>query len=344
MGKVLVLESDKRQLESMKLLLDSKKINHEIFYASNPGDAIECAISNRINVIVCSIDLKLSPSIEFIDYIYFVLPNVLCIYLSDCTDIKHTVMCMNRKKPFAFVSKPIFSIDDILVPMDQAVAEAERRYAVYDDEISIDEELERLTEDLKKMQFLMQNNKQFYDKVNKILIDLIEFNSNVSNASDEKSFSYPLTKEYIEQSYQRYTMFHVMEEYAKDETFLTVKKLFNKPDYKCYFDIVTLKNISTSQYCFKELLFSLYMLGAFVSNCLIEYNVCCHIVELGDSYVIDQKMEPTEKLLYRIPNQDLIDNYARITKFFLQTVARVDRFYDKDNPFNCVIKIEKKEY
>lgn len=325
MSNVLIVEPDEVNAERIRAILESVDKNFTYQLVDAPDKAIDILEGERPDVFIGDMHMPIMDGAEFFSMIEMLSPETVRIVMTDGGRIQETVSFMNRCRIYKIIIKPCRVADDLLAPINAALAyRKEQKKQVSADETAVQERKKLQQEHARKKQIWMEhlsNSK----KARQTLAEMFGYNLEQGNM-DLKM------QERMKRWYQ-----WMVEEYVNNilsgsgdyETVVNaVIKFCHRQDQGCLFRMRRTSDEPIEQEKMNEIAYILRLLTGICKDLLMTYDISAILETTEKAYILrvryriakDADGNVSERAL-RVKNPELRKNICRATELGIDALG-----------------------
>lgn len=310
MNLVLIAEPDEVNAARIRTILESLELNFAYELVTSAEAAITSVEQHTPDVFIGDMQMPVISASELFSMIEMMAPDAVRIVMTDGGRIQETVEFMNECRTFKIIMKPCRVADDLLVPINAALAykkqcedKGQAKQAADAGHASVEEEYARLSA-------MEQRNTDDLRRAQSIIMDLIAANIDADTFMEEK------VRERLKRWYQ-----WMIEEYVRQvlngsgdyEQVLRAQIAFcNEPKHNNTFSMKKNTSNEITPKCMNVMAYVLRLVTGVCKDLQITYRIQAVIDETDKAYIlrVRYQMEKTAEGVglpstYRVRNEEI---------------------------------------
>ncbi len=187
MSFVVIAEPDEIHAASIRAILDGVEKNFEYELVSSAEAAIDVLEHHKPDVFIGAMEMSVMTGAELFSLVEMISPETIRIVMADGRKISETVDFINECKVFKIIIKPCRLADDLLVPIGDALLERARKGQSAAKAERMRKQVKAIREEYRKTKQEWNTAAQNYGRIEKVFIDLLGFNMNLTVMSGEEA-------------------------------------------------------------------------------------------------------------------------------------------------------------
>ncbi len=187
MSFVVIAEPDEIHAASIRAILDGVEKNFEYELVASAEAAIDVIEHHKPDVFIGAMEMAVMTGTELFSLVSMISPETIRIVMSDGRKISETVSFINACKVFKIIIKPCRLAEDLLMPIDAALAERARTGQAAAKAERIRRQVKLIREEYRKTKQEWNAAAQNYGQIEKMFTDMLKFNMNLTEMSDEEA-------------------------------------------------------------------------------------------------------------------------------------------------------------
>lgn len=334
-GFVVIAEADEVNRERIRAILEAAERRFEYELVNTAEQAIEFVESRQPDVFVGDMNMPFVSGTELFSMIEMMAPETVRVVMTDAVEVKEVVDFMNECKTFKVIIKPCRVADDIVTPIEAALAYKEMKHRMEQEMDEADVGFFSTEEDYMKMKRTWQENLDDYERVQKVFAELLECNLRLGNKSKEdqaalKSRYDWMMKEYVKDILDSDGNYETCVEYLKAEG--------RRFDEGCAFQMRNASGEVVHPDQMKKITYILQLLRRVCGELLYHYDISVVIEAVKKAYILRflckldaiPNEENMEKL-FRIQNKEVRDDLIKAAEKGVEAFAFRSVMMTKEN-------------
>lgn len=339
MSFVVIVEPDEVNAERIRAILESVDNEFEYELVRTAEAAIEAVENHKTDVFVGAMEMPVMTGTELFSMIEMISPETIRIVMSDANRIAETVAFMNECRTFKIIIKPCRLADDIITPIQNALAYKEERAGMLrDTELTIGEYATE--EDYRKLKESWQEYTNGYQNIEALFADMLSCNLSLSNLDEE-------VIERLKDWYQFLLKAYVENVITSTEDFNTrianLRAEFHDPDTAKNFEVR--KNFQEDMEigAMGKAVYILWLIGAYCKAVLTEYTINGLIESAEKAYILRISCKVGDTVTYCIPQKEIRDVLEKAAEMALDAFGFKTVVLEKENEAIINIALRKTE-
>jgi CheY-like chemotaxis protein len=338
MSFVVIVEPEEVNAERIRAILESIDNEFEYELVRTAEAAIEAVENHKTDVFVGAMEMPVMSGTELFSMIEMISPETIRIVMSDANRIAETVAFMNECRTFKIIIKPCRLADDIITPIEAALAYKEKR-------TELEEETERAVgeygtdEDYDKLKENWQEYIESYKKTVEVFADMLEGNLSLDDLAESevmrlKSWYQRILNAYVE---------NVIE--STDDLNTRIANLraeFHDPESSKNFDIRKNFKEEMDMETMGKAAYILWLTGAYCKETLMEYSINGLLESAETAYILRISCK-TGNEMYCIPQKEVRERLEKASEIALDAFGFKTVVLNKENEVIINIAIRKTE-